>query len=63
LLTLWEVSDEGVANLMARFYQVLADDGLDYAGALRKVRTEAIHGKIKAAEDPAVWAAFVFFES
>jgi CHAT domain-containing protein len=63
LLTLWEVSDEGVANLMARFYQVLADDGLDYAGALRKVRIEAIHGKIKAAEDPAVWAAFVFFES
>ena len=63
LLTLWEVSDEGVANLMARFYQVLADERLDYASALRKVRIEAMHGKIKAADDPAVWAAFVFFES
>lgn len=63
LLTLWEVSDEGTANFMARFYQVLADDGLDYASALRKVRIEAMHGKIKAADDPSVWAAFVFFES
>lgn len=63
LLTLWEVSDDGTANFMARFYQVLADDGLDYASALRKVRIEAMHGKIKAAEDPSVWAAFVFFES
>lgn len=63
LLTLWEVADEGTANFMARFYQVLADDSLDYASALRKVRIEAMHGKIKAAEDPSVWAAFVFFES
>ena len=63
LLTLWEVADEGTANFMARFYQVLAEDGLDYASALRKVRVEAMHGKIKAADDPSVWAAFVFFES
>ncbi len=63
LLTLWEVADEGTANFMARFYQVLADDDLDYPSALRKVRIEAMHGKIKAAEDPSVWAAFVFFES
>ncbi|MCG6205955.1 CHAT domain-containing protein [Rhodopseudomonas sp. HC1] len=63
LLTLWEVSDEGTANFMARLYQVLADDKLDYASALRKVRIEAIHGKITAAEDPSVWAAFVLFEN
>lgn len=63
LLTLWEVADEGTANFMARFYQVLADDGLDYASALRKVRIEAIQGRITAAKDPSVWAAFVFFES
>lgn len=63
LLTLWEVADEGTANFMARFYQVLADNDLDYPSALRKVRIEAMHGKIKAAEDPSVWAAFVFFES
>ncbi|MFT4278857.1 MAG: CHAT domain-containing protein [Rhodopseudomonas sp.] len=63
LLTLWEVSDAGTANFMARLYQVLADDNLDYASALRKVRIEAIHGKIKAAEDPSVWAAFVLFEN
>ncbi len=63
LLTLWEVSDEGTANFMARLYQVLADDNLDYASALRRVRIEAIHGKIKAAEDPSVWAAFVLFEN
>lgn len=63
LLTLWEVSDEGTANFMARLYQVLADDSLDYASALRKVRVEAIHGRIKAAEAPSVWAAFVLFEN
>lgn len=63
LLTLWEVADEGTANLMARLYQVMADDELDYASALRKVRIEAMQGKIKAADDPSVWAAFVFFES
>jgi len=63
LLTLWDVSDDGTANLMARFYQVLADDKLDYAAALRKVRIEAIHGKIKAADDRSVWAAFVLFEN
>ncbi|QND70969.1 CHAT domain-containing protein [Tardiphaga robiniae] len=63
LLTLWEVADEGTANFMARFYQVLADEKLDYASALRKVRIEAIQGKITAAKDPSVWAAFVFFES
>ncbi|WP_022720020.1 CHAT domain-containing protein [Rhodopseudomonas sp. B29] len=63
LLTLWEVSDEGTANFMARLYQVLAEDGLDYAAALRKVRIEAMHGKIKDAEEPLVWAAFVLFEN
>jgi CHAT domain-containing protein len=63
LLTLWEVADDGTANFMARFYQILADEKLDYASALRKVRIEAMHGKIKAADDPSVWAAFVFFES
>jgi hypothetical protein len=42
---------------------VLADEKLDYASALRKVRIEAIQGKITAAKDPSVWAAFVFFES
>ncbi len=63
LLTLWEVNDEGVANFMARFYQVLADEKLDYAAALRKVRIEALRGKVDGASDPAVWAAFAFFES
>lgn len=63
LLTLWDVNDEGVGNFMARFYQLLADEKLDYASALRKTRIEAIHGKIKEAGDPALWAAFVLFES
>ncbi|WBU28071.1 hypothetical protein OOZ54_15525 [Rhodopseudomonas palustris] len=57
-----EVSDKG-ANLMARLYQVLADDNLDYASTLRQVRIEAIHRKIKAAQDPSVWAALVPFEN
>lgn len=48
---------------MARMYQVLADDNLDDASALRKVRIEAIHRKIKAAQDPSVWAALVPFEN
>ncbi|WP_275540328.1 CHAT domain-containing protein [Rhodopseudomonas palustris] len=57
-----EVSDKGT-NLMARMYKVLADDNLDHASALRKVRLEAIHGKIKAAQALSVWAAFVLFEN
>lgn len=48
---------------MARMYKVLADDNLDHASALRKVRLEAIHGKIKAAQALSVWAAFVLFEN
>jgi CHAT domain-containing protein len=57
------VPHEGVANLMARFYEVQADEQFDYASALRKVRIKAIQGKITAAKDASVWAAFVFFES
>lgn len=41
---------------------MLADDNLDHA-SVRKVRIEAIHRKIKAAQDPSVWAALVPFEN
>jgi hypothetical protein len=57
------VPHEGVANLMARFYEVQADEQFDYASAPRRVRIKAIQGKITAAKDASVWAAFVFFES
>jgi len=62
LLTLWSVDDEGTANFMARYYQILTEDKLDYAAALRRTRIEAISGKIDKASDPSLWAAFVLFE-
>ena len=62
LLTLWSVDDEGTANFMARYYQILTEDKLDYAAALRRTRIEAISGKIEKASDPSLWAAFVLFE-
>ncbi|MGF6311604.1 CHAT domain-containing protein [Bradyrhizobium sp. i1.8.4] len=61
LLTLWPVADEGTANFTVRFYEHLAD-GLTYSDALRQTRRDARDGKVAAAKDPAVWAAFVLFE-
>jgi CHAT domain-containing protein len=62
LLTLWPVADEGTANFMVRFYEHLTE-GKTYPEALRQTRREAIDGKIEAAKDPLVWAAFVMFEN
>ena len=57
-----KADDEGTANFMARYYQILTQDKLDYVSALRKTRLEAMSGKIGKAGDPSVWAAFVLFE-
>jgi len=61
LLTLWPVADEGTASFMIRYYEYL-DDGMTYADALRQTRRDAREGKVAAAQDPRVWAAFVLFE-
>lgn len=53
--------DKGTANFMIRYYQHL-DEGQTFAEALRTTRREAREGKVEAASDPRVWAAFVLFE-
>jgi CHAT domain-containing protein len=62
LLTLWPVDDAGTEQFMVRLYQRLAD-GETYPEALRQTRRDAIAGKLPAAADPRVWAAFVMFEN
>lgn len=62
LLTLWPVADEGTAQFMVRFYEHLTG-GKTYPEALRQTRLDAIAGKLPAARDPRVWAAFVMFEN
>lgn len=62
LLTLWPVDDAGTAEFMVRFYENLTA-GATYPEALRQTRLEAIGGKLPAAKDPRVWAAFVMFEN
>lgn len=62
LLTLWAVDDEGTANFMARYYEILTQDKTDYAAALRKTRVEAMDGKIAKAGNSLLWASFVLFE-
>ena len=62
LLTLWPVDDAGTQQFMVRFYEHLTA-GDTYAGALRQTRRDAIAGKLPAAKDPRVWAAFVMFEN
>lgn len=62
LLTLWPVADDGTADFMVRYYEHLKG-GETYAQALRSTRRDAIDGKIPAAKDPLVWAAFVLFEN
>lgn len=62
LLTLWPVDDAGTEQFMVRLYQRLAN-GETYPEALRLTRQDAIAGKLPAAADPRVWAAFVMFEN
>ncbi|MBX3531488.1 MAG: CHAT domain-containing protein [Rhizobiaceae bacterium] len=62
LLTLWPVDDQGTAEFMVRFYEHLAG-GMTYADALRQTRRDAIGGRLPAAQNPLVWAAFVMFEN
>lgn len=62
LLTLWPVDDTGTEQFMVQFYKHLAA-GQTYPEALRQTRLDAIAGKLSAAKDPRVWAAFVMFEN
>lgn len=62
LMTLWPVDDEGTAQFMERYYEHLTA-GKSYAEALRQTRSDAIDGRLAAAKDPLVWAAFTMFEN
>lgn len=62
LLTLWPVDDAGTEQFMVRLYEHLTE-GRTYPEALRRTRNDAIAGKLPAARDPRVWAAFVMFEN
>lgn len=68
IASLWEVSDEGAADLMARFYRHLRN-GVSVADALRKAQLEGIdqirwapHGERRSlGSKDFVWAAFEVF--
>ncbi|MGE0282796.1 MAG: CHAT domain-containing protein [Rhizobiaceae bacterium] len=62
LLTLWPVDDTGTEQFMVQFYKHLVG-GKTYPEALRQTKLDAIGGKLAAAKDPRVWAAFVMFEN
>ena len=58
LVSLWDVSDEASAELMARFYRrVLSDEGRPPSSALRAAQIEV--WKEKRWQAPYYWAAFV----
>jgi len=62
LLALWPVDDTGTEQFMVKFYKHLVG-GKTYPEALRQAKLDAIGGKLPAAKDPRVWAAFVMFEN
>ena len=57
LMSLWQVSDDGTQNLMARYYEKLMR-GMGRSEALRQVQLEAISQEGKYSR-PYYWAAFI----
>ena len=57
LMSLWQVSDDGTQNLMARYYEKLMQ-GMGRSEALRQVQLEAISQEGKYSR-PYYWAAFI----
>lgn len=55
--SLWQVEDLGTANLMKRFYQHMAKDGMAPALALRQAQVEMLRDKQWT--PPYYWAGFV----
>jgi len=58
LVSLWNVSDRGTAELMKRFYQALLHESLPPAAALRKAQLSMLAEEPWSA--PYYWAPFVF---
>ncbi|HEV2707281.1 MAG TPA: CHAT domain-containing tetratricopeptide repeat protein [Pyrinomonadaceae bacterium] len=57
IVSMWNVSDKGTADLMARLYQGMIQDGLRPAAALRAAQLAL--WKQKQWQSPYYWAAFV----
>jgi CHAT domain-containing protein len=55
--SLWEVEDAGTARLMARFYELLAGQGLTKAEALQQAQRDLLADD--TFKEPHVWSAFV----
>lgn len=55
--SLWKVSDEATAHLMARFYRAFLDQGVAPSAALRTAQAEMARQPGRSAFD---WAAFVY---
>jgi CHAT domain-containing protein len=58
IVSLWNVSDHGTAELMSRFYRALFRHHLAPSAALRCAQLSMI--KLKVWEDPYYWAPFIF---
>jgi CHAT domain-containing protein len=63
LLALWSVPDDGAAAFMLAFYRHLWKGGMDYEGAYRAAKRDAMAGKVPGAERPEVWQAFVMIRN
>ena len=57
LMSLWQVSDDGTSDLMARYYDKLTN-GMGRSEALRETQLEMIHGEGDYSH-PYYWAAFI----
>lgn len=57
VVSMWNVSDKGTADLMSRFYKGMIKDGLRPAAALRAAQLEL--WKQRRWQSPYYWAAFV----
>ncbi len=59
IATLWDISDEGTANLMQAFYKNLKDGNTLYL-AFRQAQIEMIRGESRYSH-PYYWAPFILF--
>lgn len=58
LMSLWQVEDEGTADLMERYYTNLLD-GMGRSEALREIQLDMIRSEDPEVRHPYNWAAFV----
>ncbi|WP_346290132.1 CHAT domain-containing protein [Sphaerothrix gracilis] len=59
LASLWQVSDQGTAELMSNFYQELSGSSQTKAEILRQAQLKLLQGEDGQYQHPYYWAAFV----